>query len=82
MTLPTRALGSTDIMVSCLGLGTVKFGRNEEVKYPTNFALPTDIEIQRLLGTARDEGINLLRGRNLTQSRDQAGALIREHTKA
>lgn len=60
MTLPTRALGSTDIMVSCLGLGTVKFGRNEEVKYPTNFALPTDIEIQRLLGTARDEGINLL----------------------
>jgi aryl-alcohol dehydrogenase-like predicted oxidoreductase len=55
-----RALGSTDMMVSCLGLGTVKFGRNEEVKYPTNFALPTDTEIERLLATAHDEGINLL----------------------
>jgi aryl-alcohol dehydrogenase-like predicted oxidoreductase len=55
-----RALGSTDIIVSCLGLGTVKFGRNEGVKYPTNFALPSDIEIERLLATAQEEGINLL----------------------
>jgi len=60
MTLPMRALGSTDIEVSCLGLGTVKFGRNEEVKYPTNFSLPTDREIERLIASARDEGINLL----------------------
>ncbi|MFT4863484.1 MAG: aryl-alcohol dehydrogenase-like predicted oxidoreductase [Pseudohongiellaceae bacterium] len=60
MTLPLRALGSTDIMVSCLGLGTVKFGRNSEVKYPTNFSLPSDVEIERLLAVAHDQGINLL----------------------
>jgi aryl-alcohol dehydrogenase-like predicted oxidoreductase len=34
MTLAKRPLGSTGIDVSCLGLGTVKFGRNQEVKYP------------------------------------------------
>lgn len=46
--------------VSCLGLGTVKFGRNEEVKYPTGFALPTDREIETLLDMAAQEGINLI----------------------
>ncbi len=29
-----RALGSTGIDVSVLGLGTVKIGRNQQVKYP------------------------------------------------
>ncbi len=60
MNLPRRQLGSTDLNVSCLGLGTVKFGRNAEVKYPTNFSLPKDIEIQRLLAQSKDLGINLL----------------------
>lgn len=60
MSLEIRALGSTGIQVSCLGLGTVKFGRNEEVKYPKSFSLPTDMEIERLLDIAQQEGINLL----------------------
>jgi len=46
--------------VSRLGLGTVKFGRNEVVKYPTAFDLPSDSEILDLLEIAREEGINLL----------------------
>lgn len=48
--------------VSPLGLGTVKFGRNTGVKYPggEGFALPTDREIEQLLDTALDCGINLL----------------------
>ncbi len=46
MTLAKRPLGSTGIDVSCLGLGTVKFGRNQEVKYPTGFALPVDRAIE------------------------------------
>ena len=60
MTVAKRALGSTGIEVSCLGLGTVKFGRNQEVKYPSHFALPSDREIEQLLAEAQSLGINLL----------------------
>lgn len=60
MTLPLRPLGSTGIQVSCLGLGTVKFGRNLDVKYPQGFALPEDHEVLRLLEQARELGINLV----------------------
>lgn len=55
-----RDLGTTGMRVSCLGLGTVKFGRNEEVKYPEGFELPSDREISALLDLAREAGINLL----------------------
>lgn len=55
-----RQLKSTDCYVSSLGLGTVKFGRNESVKYPTSFELPSDGEILSLLDLAQEEGINLL----------------------
>ena len=60
MTLAKRPLGGTGIEVSCLGLGTVKFGRNQEVKYPTGFSLPVDRAIESLLDAARESGINLL----------------------
>lgn len=53
-------LGETGIEISRLGLGTVKFGRNQQVKYPTAFELPSDAEIQQLLDVARESGINLL----------------------
>ena len=55
-----RQLGSTDLMVSALGLGTVKFGRNTDVKYPTGFSLPDDSDIKNLLACARNQGINFL----------------------
>jgi len=58
--LPRRALGDTGIMVSCLGLGTVKFGRNQEVKYPQGFQIPGDREVESLLRQARELGINFL----------------------
>ena len=60
MALQKRALGQSGIMVSCLGLGTVKFGRNQEVKYPRNFSLPSDNMILNLLDQAEDLGINFL----------------------
>lgn len=60
LTLPTRALGRTGLAVSVLGLGTVKLGRNEGVKYPRGFELPTDDEARRLLDGARALGLNLL----------------------
>ena len=55
-----RSLGTTDIQVSILGLGTVKFGRNTGVHYPQTFALPTDTELANLLARAHSLGINLL----------------------
>lgn len=48
------------IPVSRLGLGSVKFGRNQGVKYPKAFDLPSDQEILTLLSVAKDLGINLL----------------------
>ena len=58
MSLPTlhdlhRPLGSTGLMVSPLGLGTVKLGRDQGVKYPNGFTIPDDQEAQMLLKLAR-----------------------------
>lgn len=58
--LPKAPLGATGIAVSPIGLGTVKFGRNQGVKYPQGFDLPTDAHILDLLALARDLGINML----------------------
>ena len=55
-----RPLAGTPLKVSALGLGTVKFGRNQGVKYPTGFDLPDNQTIIRLLARARELGINLL----------------------
>ena len=60
MSLKLRPLGDTGIEVSPMGLGTVKFGRNQDVKYPRSFALPEDREVESLLALARELGINLL----------------------
>lgn len=55
-----RPLGSTGIEVSALGLGTVKIGRDEQVKYPHGFRIPDDGEVRDLLALARDLGINFI----------------------
>ncbi|MGV6808559.1 MAG: aldo/keto reductase [bacterium] len=60
MFLHKRRLGQTELAVSPLGLGTVKFGRNQGVKYPKAFDLPDDQAIRELLAQSRDLGINLL----------------------
>lgn len=60
LSLPKRMLGSSGIEVSCLGLGTVKLGRNEGVKYPTNFALPDDHSVQEILQLCAERGMNLI----------------------
>ncbi|MBI1300336.1 MAG: aldo/keto reductase [Alphaproteobacteria bacterium] len=53
-------LGQTGLKVSRLGLGTVKFGRNDGVKYPEGFKIPQDSELVVLLELAKSLGINLL----------------------
>ncbi|MBH3427657.1 aldo/keto reductase [Pseudomonas alkylphenolica] len=65
MTLPTlhdlhRPLGSTGLRVSPLGLGTVKLGRDQGVKYPNGFTIPDDDQARLLLSQARELGINLI----------------------
>lgn len=55
-----KELGQTGIQVSPLGLGTVKFGRDQQVKYPWDFKIPDDKAVQELLSLAQDLGINLL----------------------
>ena len=55
-----RPLGSTGIDVSPLGLGTVKIGRNEQVKYPQGFDIPGDAEVSELLNLAWELGINFI----------------------
>lgn len=58
--LPRRPLGRSGIDVSLLGLGLVKIGRNQGVKYPERFSLPTDDEVLALLTEADNLGITLL----------------------
>jgi len=55
-----RALGSTGIDVSVLGLGTVKIGRNQQVKYPSGFELPDDKSVVELFELAQSLGINFI----------------------
>lgn len=55
-----RELANSGVRVSPLGLGTVKLGRNQGVKYPRAFSLPDDKQAAALLARARDLGINLV----------------------
>ena len=41
-------------------LGTVKFGRNEQVKYPHEFKIPGDQDMMRILDLAWSLGINFI----------------------
>lgn len=55
-----RSFGKTGIMVSEMGYGTVKLGRNTAVKYPSEYDLPTDEQVASLLNHLRSLGVNLL----------------------
>ncbi len=55
-----RPFGDTDIDISPIGLGTVKLGRDQGVKYPNGFTIPDDNAASHLIDLARDLGINLI----------------------
>lgn len=59
MPLPRFPLGRTGLQVASLGLGTVKWGRNEGVKYGP-FELPSDLVLEELLDLAQAAGINVI----------------------
>jgi len=58
--LPKRTFGNTGIEISILGLGTVKIGRDQGVKYPQSFTIPDDKKAANLIALAHDLGINLI----------------------
>jgi aryl-alcohol dehydrogenase-like predicted oxidoreductase len=77
-----RALGRTGIEVSAIGLGTVKLGRDQGVKYPGAFSIPDDEAAGQLLDRAESLGINLIdTAPAYGVSEERVGALLadREH---
>lgn len=60
MGMTRRPLGQTNLLLSPIGLGTVKIGRNTDVKYPKGFELPSDQAVVDLLELAAALGINYL----------------------
>ncbi len=77
-----KPLGATGLRVSPLGLGTVKFGRNQSVKYPQPFALPSDREALALLDLAWELGINLLdTAPAYGDSEERLGQLLRQNRR-
>lgn len=77
-----RALGATGYLVSPIGLGTVKLGRNQGVKYPGGggYALPTDEQATDLLRCCVDLGINLIdTAPAYGVSEQRIGELMRKH---
>jgi aryl-alcohol dehydrogenase-like predicted oxidoreductase len=58
--LPVRPLGDTGLDVSAIGFGSFKIGRNQGIKYPTGYELPSGDECARLLDGILALGINLI----------------------
>ena len=73
-----RPLGALGLQVSPLGLGTVKLGRDQGVKYPNGFTIPDDETARMLLRQARELGINLIdTAPAYGQSEERLGPLLR-----
>jgi len=74
-----RQLGRTGLQVSPLGLGTTKFGRTQQVKYPNAFELPEDGRVRDLFKAAAQCGVNLIDTAPAYGSSEQRiGALLPE----
>jgi len=55
-----RPLGNTGLLLSPIGFGAFKIGRNQKTKYARGYDLPDDSGVQRLLNGVLDLGINLI----------------------
>jgi aryl-alcohol dehydrogenase-like predicted oxidoreductase len=53
-------LGRTELRLPPLGFGAFKIGRNEGIKYPQPYALPSEDEVQRLLNGVLDLGCTFI----------------------
>ncbi|PJE79704.1 General stress protein 69 [invertebrate metagenome] len=78
--LEQRVMAGTDLRVSPVGLGTVKLGRDQQVKYPHGFVIPDDRAAANLLDIAQDLGINLLdTAPAYGNSEERLGGLLKGH---
>lgn len=55
-----RPLGRTGLSVTPIGYGAFKIGRNEGIKYPRSYDLPSDESASQLLNAVLDMGINFI----------------------
>ncbi len=55
-----RRLGQTELHLSPIGFGAFKIGRNEGIKYPQGYDLPSETEVRALLDAACALGIRYL----------------------
>jgi len=77
-----KTLGSTGIDVSIIGLGTVKFGRDQAVKYPDAFKIPDDAAALSLINCAKNLGINLIdTAPAYGNSEERLGCLLKDNRK-
>lgn len=77
--LQLRRFGQLDLYGSPIGLGTVKWGRNQKVKYAP-FELPSIAQLQSLLGAAEELGINVIdTAPAYGIAEERAGAALKGH---
>jgi len=77
-----KILGSTNINVSIIGLGTVKLGRDQGVKYPNAFKIPDDREALSLINCAKQLGVNLIdTAPAYGNSEERLGVLLKNQRK-
>ena len=80
--LPLRPLGDTGINIAPISLGTVKIGRDQQVKYPDPFTMPTDKETLALFDLAQSLGINCLdTAPAYGRSEERIGEILGSRTK-
>lgn len=58
--MQARPLGQTGLMLSPIGFGSFKIGRNEKTKYPQPFELPDAATVKLLLNEVLDLGVNYI----------------------
>ena len=80
--LPLRPLGDTGINIAPISLGTVKIGRDQQVKYPEAFTIPSDKETLALFDLAQSLGINCLdTAPAYGRSEERIGEILGSRTK-
>lgn len=55
-----RSLGKSELLVSPIGFGAFKIGRNQKIKYSTHYELPDDDAVERLLNGVLDMGVTYI----------------------
>jgi len=58
--VPRRSLPVAGFSLPTLGFGAFKIGRNQGVKYPTGYDLPSDADTDRLLNGVLDLGVSYI----------------------